>query len=122
MYLSIYDSDDDNMPQTMLGYATYDLSVGGTQQDTSLSADPSLTAGELYYVAWNRSATTDAQFYTWDGVGPLWGPQTVVSGDMNFMTNLATIQDAPTDAPAASTMRMYGLGSTLQIMMRIPDV
>ena len=121
MYVSIYDSDDDNMPQTMLGYATFDLSVGGTQQDTSLSADPSITQGELYYVAWNRSATTSASFYTWSGVGPMWGPQTVPTGDKNTMTNLATIQDAPTDAPAASTMRTYGLGSCLGIMARIPD-
>jgi len=121
MYVSIYDSDDDNMPQTMLGYATFDLSVGGTQQDTSLSADPSITQGELYYVAWNRSATTDCQFYAWSGVGPLWGPQIVPTGDMNTMSNLATIQDAPTDAPSPSTMRMYGLGATLGVMARIPD-
>ena len=121
LYVSIYDSDDDNMPQTMLGYATFDLTVGGTQTDSSLSADPSLTGGDLYYVSWNRSATTSATFYTWAGIGAHWCPQISVSGDMNFLTDLTTKNDAPVDAPAASTMRSYGSGSTLQIMARIPD-
>jgi len=121
LYVSIYDSDDDNMPQTMLGYATYDISVGGTQTDTSLSANPSLTGGDLYWVSWNRSATTSANFYAWSGVGPLWGPQISVSGDHQYMTDLATYNSAPVDAPAASTMRTYGTGSTFQVMARIPD-
>ena len=121
LYVSVYDSDDDNMPSTMMGYATFDLSVGGTQADSSLSADPSLTAGNLYYISWNRSATTSATFYTWAGSGSAWGPQTAVSGDKNLMTDLQTKNDAPTTAPAASTMRTYGMGSVLQVMMRIPD-
>lgn len=121
MWVAIYDSDDDNMPDQVLGYATFDLTVGGTQADSSLSADPSLTQGELYWVAFNRSATTGATFYTWAGVGPLWGPNTSVSGDKNVMTDLQTVQDAPAAAPAASTMRTYGLGSMLQVRMRIPD-
>jgi len=40
---------------------------------------------------------------------------------MNLLTDLSTKNDAPVDAPAASTMRSYGAGSTLQIMARIPD-
>ena len=121
MWVAIYDSDDDNMPDQVLGYATYDLTVGGTQADSSLSADPVLEQGELYYVAFNRSATTSATFYTWAGVGALWGPNTAISGDKNVMTDVQTVQDAPAAAPAASTMRTYGLGSMLQVRMRIPD-
>lgn len=121
LYVSIYDSDANNMPQTMLGYATYDLTVGGTQTNSSLSADPSLTGGNLYYVSWNRSATTSATFYTWAGIGAAWCPQISVSGDMNFLTDLSTKNSAPVDAPSPSTMRSYGTGSKLQIMARIPD-
>jgi len=64
IYCGIYDSDSVGIPDVMLGKATFDAtSTPAALYETSFtdyggsSATISLTKGELYYVAFNRSET-----------------------------------------------------------------
>jgi len=51
--IGVYDADSGNNPQTLLATSTFDVASSG-QQTNSWSDAVTLTAGELYYVAWLR--------------------------------------------------------------------
>ncbi len=51
LYVAIYDSDDDGMADTRLGYATIDTSSTGSIYQTSISSTITLVAGTQYWYA-----------------------------------------------------------------------
>ena len=56
LYVGIYSQDSNNLPSTLLGYATIPLDSTGNIYDNSLSANPSLTAGTQYWYTVNGDA------------------------------------------------------------------
>ena len=55
LYLGFYSQDSDNLPSTLLGYATMDTSSTGSNIVTSFSSSVSLTAGEQYWYTVNMA-------------------------------------------------------------------
>ena len=55
LYLGFYSQDSDNLPSTLLGYATMDTSSTGSNTVTSFSSTVSLTAGEQYWYTVNMA-------------------------------------------------------------------
>ena len=56
LYVGIYENDSNNLPSTLVGYATIDMSSTGTIYSTSLTGTISLTAGEQFWYSINTSA------------------------------------------------------------------
>jgi len=107
LYGAIYSSDADNMPETLLGYASFDISTGGAVYQTSFSATITLEESTLYYFAWSRSATTNAEFYFWTQ----WPNKSLMSNEpgiaRSLFTNLASVSTPPATAPAANTLYSF---------------
>ena len=55
LYLGFYSQDSNNLPETLLGYATMDTSSTGANIVTSFSSTVSLTAGEQYWYTVNMA-------------------------------------------------------------------
>ena len=105
LYGAIYDSDADNMPDSLLGYATFDISVGGTQYQTSFSATPTLVEGTMYYLAFSRSASTSANFEVWDSRPQRFSMNDTPGGWNSLLTNQVNTGTPPASAPAANSLR-----------------
>ena len=107
LYGAIYDSDTDNMPDSLLGYATFDISVGGTQYQTSFSATPTLVEGTMYYLAFSRNASTSANFEVWGSRPQRFSMNDAPGGWNTLLTNQVSTGTPPASAPAANSLYTY---------------
>ena len=60
LYLAIYE-DNNGVPSNVLGYATIDATVSGSQTTTSFSSTITLARGTQYYISYNKSTTEAMQ-------------------------------------------------------------
>ena len=56
LYMAIY-TDNNGVPDEVLGYATIDATVDGSQTTTSFSSTITLVRGTQYYMAYNKSTS-----------------------------------------------------------------
>jgi len=111
-------SDNNGVPNALLGYAQFDPSSTGTKTDTSLSATITLTRGTQYWISWFKNGTNNnptlysAEYDNGGGTG--------ISANV-FSQGSPTIKDestvAPTSFPATVTASNLASGSGLPKLM-----
>jgi len=106
LYGAIYDSDSDNMPDSLSGYATFDISVGGTNYQSSFSSTITLVEGTLYWFAWSRSDNTSANFEFWDRP-QRFSMNNAPAGFGCLLTNEVSTSTPPASAPSPASLYTY---------------
>ena len=107
LYGAIYNSDSNNMPDSLQGYATFDISTGGSNYHTSFSSTITLTEGDLYYFAWSRDTTTAATFEFWQQRPPRFAPSNAPAGFNVLLTNEVNTSTPPSSAPASNSLYTF---------------
>ena len=104
LYMAIYE-DNNGVPSDVLGYATIDATVDGSQTTTSFSSTISLTRGTQYYIAYNKSTTESITIRSIDNaycprITPSSGfPSTTNGYSTSFATN-GNVSSAPANTTA----------------------
>lgn len=104
LYGAIYNTDSNNMPDALQGYATFDITVGGTQYQTSFSSTITLEKDKLYWFAFSRNTTTAATFEFWQQRPPRFAPSNAPAGFNVLLSNEVSTSTPPSSAPASSAL------------------
>jgi hypothetical protein len=96
-YVAIYSADSDNLPSTLLGYTTIDVTSTGQIEQTSFSSTVSLVAGTLYYFSLCIDGSSSAVLQATDNVDvPNIGiGSTLTEASVAFYDNSRTSYDVP---------------------------
>ena len=104
-YVAFY-SATNNMPDSLIGYATFDTTTTGVKYQTSLSSAVALTEGDLFFVAWSRDSSSSLSLSAWDDY-----PNFAVMGNTPNSTRTAlsdlTAVDTPVATAPTSTVYSY---------------
>ena len=102
LLVGIY-SDDDGLPKTLAGYATFDASSTGSVSQTSFSATLSLEVGVQYWLGWVRSSADSLTYYCSHGnYGAAIGPSTSTTAIKTALQESGTDNALPGTATAAN--------------------
>tara|TARA_R100000808_G_scaffold1126_1_gene5197 strand:- start:532 stop:2142 length:1611 start_codon:yes stop_codon:yes gene_type:complete len=103
LYIGFY-SATNNMPGTLIGYATFDTTSSGVKYQTSLSATTELEEGTLYYVSWSRDSSDSLSISVWDDYP---GFANMANTPNSTRTALSDLSSQTTPVASAPTSGVY---------------
>ena len=99
-FIGVYSDSGDGVPDTLLGFATFDSTDQSTQYDTSLSATITLERGVQYWLARGQSTAENCELYALSStsnnlpVSPV-DALTTSSNPMNALETVSTATSLP---------------------------
>ena len=126
LYMAIY-TDNNGVPDEVLGYATIDATVDGSQTTTSFSSTITLVRGTQYYMAYNKSTSESISMRAIDNsylprIAPSSGFPSTTSGYSTGIVSNSNVSSTPAQTSADDlepAVYFAGLGGRPHIGLKV---